>query len=58
MNEWHSIHEASDEPCSVVLQYLVITEGSLQKANLIGSLYLPANAKRQPRSLRKEQPEM
>ena len=29
----------------MVLQYPVITEGSLQKANLIGSLYLSANAK-------------
>ena len=35
-----------------------MTEGSPQKGSLVGGLYWPANAKRHPRSLLGEQPEM
>ena len=58
VNEWHALCEANDEPCSVVLQCLVMTEGSPQNGSLVGGLYRPANAKRHPRSLRGEQPKM
>ena len=58
VNEWHALCEASDEPCSAVSQCFVMTEGSPRKGNLVGGLCRPANAKRQPTSLRGEQPEI
>ena len=39
MNEWHALCEASDEPCSVVSQCLMMTEGSPQNGSLVGGLY-------------------
>ena len=57
--EWHALHEAGGEPCSVVLWCLVMTEGSPPKGYLVRGLYSPAKAKRHLRSLlRGEQPEM
>jgi len=58
VNEWHALHEASDEPCSAVSPDLIVAEGRPQNGRLLGGLYRPANAKRQPTSLWQEWPEM
>ena len=42
----------------MVLQCLVMTEGSPKKGSFVGGLYRPVSAKRHPMSLRGEQPEM
>ena len=47
--EWYTLCEANGEPCSVVFQCLVMTEGSLKRGN---------NAKRHSTSLWREWPEM
>ena len=44
-----SLSEARDEPRSVALRCLVMTEGSPQKGNLVGGLYRPASAKETPK---------
>ena len=58
VNEQHALHEAREEPCSVVSQCCVMTDGSPRKGNLVEGLYRPANAKRHPTSLWGERPEM
>ena len=44
VNEWHALHEASEEPCSAVPWSSHVAYGR----NLSGGLYQPANAKRHP----------
>ena len=53
-----SVHEETDEPSSAVSWCLIMTEGSPQKGSLVGGSCQPAKAKRHPRSLLGEQPEM
>ena len=53
VNEWNTLHEASEEPCSAVLHNLI---GLWQK--LVESLYRPANAERQPMSPLGDWPKM
>ena len=45
------------EPCSAVLWRLIMTKGS-PKGSLVGGLYRPAKAKRHPKFLQGERPEM
>ena len=51
-------YEARDEPCSVVVWCLIMTEGSPQKGSYVRGLYWPSNPNRHPMSLQGEQPEM
>ena len=46
VNEWHALHEASEEPCSAVPWSSHVAYGR----NLSRGLYQPANAKRHPMS--------
>ena len=50
-------HGAIIEPCSAVLWCLIMTKGS-PKGSLVGGLYRPAKAKRHPKFLQGERPEM
>ena len=58
VNEWHALHEASDEPSSAVSWCLVMTTGSPKKGSLVRDLYWPANGKTHSRFLLGERPKL